>query len=70
MEAIESIVAYVENYQRARDLLRVEEMVLAVMVPNEPETRPHVISQIKRVEALRAVDEYLKAKTIKQGAPA
>jgi hypothetical protein len=67
MSPIEKVVATAEVYQRIHDLLIVEEMVLSLMGPQEPEHRGHVIAQMSRVEALRQAEQRLASDAVAAG---
>lgn len=61
MDDVERRVAEASTYERAKDAMLLEALILAAMKPGQVEHRPHVMAQLGRVEALRRVVETLEA---------
>lgn len=66
MTELERIEATSEGYRDATALLRMERLILAAMNPGHIESRPHVIAQSGRVQALQTVVDHFARDLVKQ----
>ena len=65
MTPLERIEATATGYSQATEALRLEELILSAMSPSRVESRPHVIAQLGRVEALKRVVQILSDALLK-----